>query len=133
LGTPLYLSPEALVAPDTMDGRSDLYAVGALGYFLLTGAPPFSGSGLLEVCAHHLHTKPLPPSARRGSRIPPGLEALILACLAKTMDLRPPSAAALRDALLPFAAASLESRESGFWPREGESSWMGDLRLTACS
>ena len=62
-GTPLYMSPEAVVAPETADPRSDLYALGAVGYWLLTGTHVFSGS-LVEVCAHHLHSEPEPPSAR---------------------------------------------------------------------
>jgi serine/threonine protein kinase len=114
VGTPLYLSPEALLAPHTMDGRSDLYAVGAVGYYLLTGTPPFSGRNLLDVCAQHLHTQPVPPSQRRQSAIPARLEALILSCLEKSMDRRPRNAASLRDALLPFARAtrgSFGSRE----------------------
>jgi serine/threonine-protein kinase len=104
VGTPLYLSPEALIAPDTMDGRSDLYAVGVVGYFLLTGEAPFTGSGLLEVCAHHLHSTPVPPSQRLGRRIPAALEELILSCLHKAKENRPASAADVRDALLPLAA-----------------------------
>jgi serine/threonine-protein kinase len=137
VGTPLYLSPEALLAPDTMDGRSDLYAVGAVGYFLLTGTPPFSGSGLLEVCAQHLHTSPVPPSQRARGPIPARFEALILSCLEKSMDERPQSAAALRDALLALASESSEPRASGFWPSRtsgGRDSFSsGELCLTACS
>lgn len=103
VGTPLYLAPEALTAPDSMDGRSDLYALGALGYFLLTGAPPFAGKTVLEVCCQHLHCEPLPPSARVRGAIPPELERLVLTCLAKSPDARPRDAAALRAALLPLA------------------------------
>lgn len=114
VGTPLYLSPEALIAPDTLDGRSDLYAVGALAYFLLTGAPPFPGKGLVEVCAQHLHSTPVPPSQKRGARLPAGLDALVLRCLGKSMDERPASAAALRAELLPFAAARSDERNSSF-------------------
>src|SRR4029077_236110 len=77
VGTPLYMCPEALTAPETVDPRSDLYAVGAVGYFLLTSVPPFSGNTLVEVCGHHLHSAPVPPSKRRGSPIPRRLEALI--------------------------------------------------------
>lgn len=118
VGTPLYLSPEALTRPEAMDGRSDLYAVGALGYFLLTGVPPFSGDSVLEVCAHHLHTKPVPPSKLTRQPIPPRLEELILACLDKSMDRRPESAAALRDALLPLAREAHALR-----PRETTTPW----------
>jgi serine/threonine-protein kinase len=104
IGTPTYLAPEAVTAPETMDGRSDLYAVGALGYFLLTGAPPFSGKTVLEVCAQHLHCQPVPPSARCRAGIPAELERLILSCLAKSPEGRPRDAASLQSALLPLAA-----------------------------
>lgn len=103
VGTPLYLSPEALTTPHRIDGRSDLYSVGAVGYYLLTGAPPFSGGSLLEVCARHLHSTPVPPSSRVGTEIDPELESLILACLEKSMQARPRDAAGLRDALLRIA------------------------------
>ncbi|HMI88073.1 MAG TPA: serine/threonine-protein kinase [Polyangiaceae bacterium] len=105
VGTPTYLAPEAVTAPETMDGRSDLYAVGALGYFLLTGVPPFSGKTVLEVCCQHLHSVPVPPSARARASIPAELERLILSCLAKSPDARPRDAAALQSALLPIAKA----------------------------
>ncbi|HKU40139.1 MAG TPA: serine/threonine-protein kinase [Polyangiales bacterium] len=104
VGTPLYLSPEALTAPETVDARSDLYAVGALGYFLLTGVPPFSGRNVLEVCGHQLHSTPLPPSQRLGAALPSELEGLILACLAKAPAARPSSAAQLAAAFERIAA-----------------------------
>lgn len=103
VGTPLYLSPEALTEPSRMDGRSDLYSVGALGYYLLTGVPPFSGGSLLEVCAHHLHSRPVPPSARTASDIPGELESLILRCLSKAMDDRPADAVTLEQAFARLA------------------------------
>lgn len=103
-GTPLYLSPEALVAPEQVDGRSDLYAVGAIGYFLLTGVPPFSGKTALQVFLQHVHAAPVPPSKLAKRPIPPELEATILSCLAKAAGERPESAAALCRALLPLAA-----------------------------
>jgi eukaryotic-like serine/threonine-protein kinase len=103
-GTPLYLPPEAITSPERLDARSDLYSLGALGYFLLTGVPPFEGRNLAELCGHHLHTAPVPPSARCGAALPAPLEVLILACLAKSPEARPASASELRDALLPLAA-----------------------------
>jgi eukaryotic-like serine/threonine-protein kinase len=105
VGTPMYLSPEAVTAPEEMDGRSDLYAVGALGYFLLTGAPPFSGKSMIDVCCQHLHAEPVPPSRRAVGPIPASLEELILSCLAKSPARRPADAASLQRALLPLAAA----------------------------
>jgi serine/threonine protein kinase len=111
VGTPLYLSPEALTAPETVDPRSDLYAVGALGYFLLTGVPPFSGRTVLEVCAHQLHSVPVPPSQRLGRALPRELEDLLLRCLAKAPENRPQSAAELQRALQRMAADWSEPRE----------------------
>jgi eukaryotic-like serine/threonine-protein kinase len=104
VGTPLYLSPEALTAPETVDARSDLYAVGALGYFLLTGVPPFSGRNVLEVCGHQLHSAPVPPSQRLGRALPRELEQLLLRCLAKAPQDRPQSAAQLHRAFSRMAA-----------------------------
>ncbi len=91
-GTPLYISPEALTAPEKVDGRSDLYGLGAVGYFLLTGQTVFGGRSVVEIASHHLHTAPVPPSERLGSPVPPKLEAAILSCLAKDQELRPRSA-----------------------------------------
>jgi serine/threonine-protein kinase len=91
-GTPLYLSPEALTAPDTVDARSDLYSLGAVGYFMLTGGHVFGGQTLVEVCGHHLHSEPEPPSKRLGQPVPADLEVLLLACLAKLASDRPQSA-----------------------------------------
>src|SRR4029450_10441937 len=61
-GTPLFLSPEALAAPDSLDARSDLYALGGVAYYLLAGRHVFEGRTVVEVCGHHLHTAPVPPS-----------------------------------------------------------------------
>jgi serine/threonine-protein kinase len=110
LGTPHYLAPEVLTRPETMDGRTDLYAVGAVGYFLLTGVPPFAGRSLVEVCAQHLHTAPVAPSRRLGSAVPERLERLILSCLEKSKHARPASAASLRDELLSLAGSATFER-----------------------
>ena len=98
-GTAFYLAPEAIKADGTIDARCDLYAVGAVGYYLLTGKAVFPGLSTIEVFAHHLHTEPTPPSERLGRPIAEDLEEIILQCLAKDMEDRPTSAAELRDAL----------------------------------
>jgi serine/threonine-protein kinase len=99
LGTPLYMAPEALVAPDRVGPRTDLYGLGAVGFFLLTGSPVFTGQNTVEVLAHHLHTRPARPSERLGRPLPPSLEDLVLGCLEKDPDRRPRDARALLDAL----------------------------------
>jgi serine/threonine-protein kinase len=118
-GTPLYLSPEAITAPDRVDARGDLYALGAVGYYVLTGRHVFSGATLVEVCSHHLHTRPEPPSARLGRPVPPALEAILLACLEKDPGRRPASALALRDALrqVPGVAEWSEDDARVWWQR----------------
>ncbi|RZO61465.1 MAG: serine/threonine protein kinase [Sandaracinaceae bacterium] len=92
VGTPLYVSPEAVAAPETLDGRADLYALGALGYFLLTGKPPFGGKSAIEVYTKHLEDSPTPPSEHAAEPFDPALDRLLLACLAKDPDDRPQTA-----------------------------------------
>ena len=115
-GTPLYLAPETVSAPGTVDARTDLYALGAVGYWLLTGSHVFAGKSVLEVCAHHLHSVPDPPSLRLGEPVSEDLEALLLACLAKRPDDRPASAHVLRQRLRACAAA-------GTWTNELAAQW----------
>jgi hypothetical protein len=93
MGTPLYLSPESVTQPDQIDARSDTYALAAVGYFLLTGTPVFSGATIMEICRKHVEAPPEPPSARRGRPVSPDLEALLLRCLAKAPSDRPRNAA----------------------------------------
>ena len=98
-GTPQYLAPETIRNADAVDARSDLYSLGAVAYFLLTGTPVFSGRGALEIIHHHLQTAPESLSRRLGKPIPPKLEAVVMACLSKNPDERPESARALAAAL----------------------------------
>jgi serine/threonine protein kinase len=98
-GTPLYTPPEAVTSPAEVDGRSDLYSLGAVGYYLLCAAPPFDGRTTLEVLSKHLREQPLPPSARLGTSLPSDLEGLVMRCLAKEPGQRPESARALWTAL----------------------------------
>ena len=100
IGTPAYLAPESIHSPAEVDARSDLYAVGAIGYFLLTGSEVFHGASVVALCIAHLHEQPEPPSQRLKRALPPELERLILSCLAKDPAARPTSATALRQALL---------------------------------
>jgi eukaryotic-like serine/threonine-protein kinase len=117
VGTPLYMSPEAILAPERVDRRSDLYGVGAVGYFLLCGAPVFTGKSVIEVCSQHLHSEPAPPSARSPVAVPAELERLLLACLQKEPTRRPESAAALATELRRSAdpGAFTEGDARAFW------------------
>jgi serine/threonine-protein kinase len=116
-GTPLYIAPETITAPETVDARADLYALGAVGYWLLTGTHVFDGRSILEVCAHHLHSVPDPPSTRLGTPVTPDLEAVLLACLAKRPEDRPASAHVLRERLHACAAAGrwTNARAAQWW------------------
>jgi len=92
VGTPLFMSPESFARPGEVDARSDIYSLGAVGYFLLTGSSVFSGGTVGEIGEHHLHSEPMPPSLKLGAAVPAGLERLIMRCLAKRPEQRIPSA-----------------------------------------
>jgi serine/threonine-protein kinase len=99
LGTPDYMAPEAATGP--AGPSSDLYALGAVGYFLLTGKRVFESKTALDAIVQHVTATPKPLSEH--VEVPAELEALVLACLAKTPDQRPASAAALKAALRAIA------------------------------
>jgi serine/threonine-protein kinase len=86
-GTPDYLSPEQAGGQEAVDARSDIYSVGALAYYLLTGLPPFAGRTGMKVIAAHLYEVPEPLSRHRPD-VPADLEAVILRCLAKVPEKR---------------------------------------------
>jgi serine/threonine protein kinase len=91
-GTPAFMSPEQALGEDRVDGRSDLYAVGCVAYWLLTGTLVFKGSTPMETIVMHVHKEPEPPSARSGPPIPADLQSVVLACLAKDPAARPQTA-----------------------------------------
>jgi serine/threonine-protein kinase len=92
VGTPLFLAPEAIRSGEA-GPRSDVYSVGAVAYYLLCGRHVFEGKSVVEVCGHHLHTPPTPPSERVSRPLPASLEAWVLGCLEKDPERRPRSAA----------------------------------------
>jgi eukaryotic-like serine/threonine-protein kinase len=98
-GTPLYIAPESINSTEEVGAVSDLYSLGAVAFFLLTGDTPFSGSSIVEVCMAHLHAEPRPPSELRPG-ISPALDAVVLRCLAKEPAARYRTALELREALL---------------------------------
>ena len=91
-GTPSYMAPETVWGSGPIDRRADLYALGCVGYWLLTGRTVFEGENPVQVMYHHGYDPPIPPSERLGAAVPCDLEAVILAALAKQPDDRPPTA-----------------------------------------
>jgi serine/threonine protein kinase len=89
------MAPESILEPDSADARTDIYALGAVAYFLLAGSELFGGKSIVEICSKHLHQQPEPLTAR-GLTVPAELEAVVLACLEKDPAMRPQSAAELR-------------------------------------
>jgi serine/threonine-protein kinase len=124
LGTPHYMAPEAIIDPTNVDARTDLYAVGATAYFLLTGEHVFDGTSLVEVCSQHLHQPPAAPSSKRPD-LPASLERVVLACLAKKAADRPADADALAQMLL---ECELEE-----WTREDARTWWQQPAIKAKS
>jgi hypothetical protein len=98
VGTPAFMAPE-MIHGGTVDGRADLYSVGCVAYYLLTGHYVFEGENALQTVVLHLQRAPVPPSERTDNPISPALEAVVLACLAKQPEDRPQSAAELDTAL----------------------------------
>jgi eukaryotic-like serine/threonine-protein kinase len=116
IGTPLYMSPEAVESPDRVDARSDLYAVACVGYFLLSGAPPFDGKSVIEICMHHSRTPPPLLRERLQRPVSADLEAVLLKGLAKNPDSRFQTARDLAEALAACsAAANWTSRMADAW------------------
>jgi hypothetical protein len=99
LGTPHYMSPEAVRDAESVTAQSDIYAIGAVAYYLLTGTQVFTGKSVVDICMKHVEAPPEPPSRRLGRPVSPGLEELVLRCLAKNPADRPPGARALADEL----------------------------------
>jgi serine/threonine-protein kinase len=114
-GTPHYMSPEQIIASDRVDERSDIYGVGALAYFLLTGQPPFVRPNLNAVLAAHLHQDVEPPG-RRTRGLPADLEWIVLTCLKKDPAERFPNVPALEAALAGCGCA-------GDWTPEMAADW----------
>jgi hypothetical protein len=130
-GTPQYLAPETIENGMSSDPRSDLYALGGVAYYLLTGTPVFEGR-LVEVIQSHLQRSPQPPSARLGRSIPPKLERVVLDCLEKDPGLRPESAQALMARLAACDDVEVwRPEEAQRWWRERKTAVRPSERLAA--
>jgi serine/threonine-protein kinase len=116
LGTPAYMAPEQARGAEAADARSDLYSLGALGYFLVAGRPPFQGTTALEMMLAHFQD-PVPPLAN----VPADVEAVLRRCLAKAPADRFPDASSLEEALAGCACAGdwTEARARAWWQEHG--------------
>ncbi|HVJ80108.1 MAG TPA: serine/threonine-protein kinase [Planctomycetia bacterium] len=115
-GTPAYMSAEQSEGSHSLDGRSDIYSLGAVAYFLLTGQPPFPKWTALQVLFAHAREPVRPPSELRPD-LPPDLEAVILKCMEKNRDLRYQSALDLDRALAACAVNQpwTEAQAARWW------------------
>ncbi len=114
-GTPAFMAPEQAMGRP-VDGRADIYATGCVAYWLLTGQYVFTADNAMGLLLQHAQTSPVPPSARTELSIPPALDDLVLACLAKDPAHRPQSARELS-----LRLAELEARHP--WSQELAREW----------
>ena len=120
-GTPLYLAPEAIAAPATADARADIYAVGAVAYYLLSGRNVFEAATVIETLGQHMLKEPTAPSAHLDAPLSEDLEALVLRCLSKDPARRPQTTAQLRTALL-------ECKDAARYDRAAALAWWKNFR-----
>ncbi len=117
VGTPQYMAPEQ-IRGEQVDGRTDVYALGAMLYEMLTGRLPFEGPTVMAILSKHLIDNPEPPSVRRPDLgLPPALDGLVMAALSKDAGHRPPTMERFGEDL-----AALYAHLGG--PRSGSSAMM---------
>ena len=132
-GTPMYMSPEAIENTELVDARSDLYAVGGLAYFLLTGNTVFEATSVVEICRQQVQEEPRAPSDRLGREVDLDLEAIILKCLAKSPQDRPQSAEELSETLSQCESSGswTQRNAADWWERTDRSQQLKQTQLTA--
>ena len=114
-GTPGYVAPEVALGDRNVDARADLYGLGCIAYFLLTGSLVFPGLDGTAAALKHLQAIPEPPSRRAQTPIPPGLDQLVLDCIAKAPADRPASAREIAERLDRSGAASWTPADAERW------------------
>jgi hypothetical protein len=115
-GTPAYMAPEMTVG-EPVDARADLYALGCVAYFLLTGRLVFEAENAMQVMLKHVTETPVPPSLRAGRPMPDGLDEVVLACLAKEAKDRPQTASDLARMLTDIRGVHWSSEQAAEWWR----------------
>ncbi|MGE0432494.1 MAG: serine/threonine protein kinase [Planctomycetota bacterium] len=118
IGTPHYMSPQQLLQPDAVDERADVWSLGAVGYYLLTGRPAVEGSGVMDVISWHMQRRmPVPPSQQPGiAPVAPDLDRLIMRCIAHDPSDRPSGMDELSEAFERCA-------DHGRWTRSDANAW----------
>jgi serine/threonine-protein kinase len=116
-GTPAFIAPEQALGGAALDGRADIYALGCVAYWLLTGQLVFTGDTPLAMVVHHARTPPVPPSSRTELPIPEALDRLTMACLEKDPAARPQTAKELSRQLgeIEFAVPWDDERAREWW------------------
>ncbi len=115
-GTPAFMAPEIALKNRPIDERSDIYSLGCVAYWLLTGHLVFESESAMEMIVDHARTRPVPPSERTETQVPADLERIILSCLEKDPDDRPQN---MRDLSQQLAASDIERS----WTQERAESW----------
>jgi eukaryotic-like serine/threonine-protein kinase len=117
VGTPAFLAPELTGGEGAFDARADLYSLGCIAYWLVTGRPPFEGDDAVSLLRQHFEATPSPPSAFTTGAIPRAFDEIVLACLSKDPGLRPPNADILYQRLDEVALPSAwdNQRARGWW------------------
>jgi serine/threonine-protein kinase len=110
------MAPEMAMG-ETVDGRADLYALGCVAYYLLTGRLVFEATSGLQLVAKHMQEEPVPPSRRTELEVSPQLEQAVLACLAKRPEDRPQTAAELDRMLAEIEIEPWSEEEATHWWR----------------
>ncbi len=123
-GTPAYMAPEVALGETRVDGRADVYALGCVAYFLLTGTMVFEHPNATTLALQHIQAVPDPPSQRTELAIPAELERIVLACLAKKPADRPASAGELGQMLAAVGGPAWTSEQADAW-------WERNLPLTS--
>jgi serine/threonine-protein kinase len=116
LGTPAYMAPETILGHERTDRRTDVYALGCVAFYLLTGQLVFHGDTTADVVRQHVSAQPDPPSSRTECAVSPEADALVTACLAKDPAKRPQDAAELKRQILAIGLDWNHASAKRWWP-----------------
>ena len=126
-GSPAFAAPESATSPEDVDARTDIYSLGCVAYWLLTGAILFDADTPLQVLMKHVREPVIPPSQRTELPISPEMDELVMRCLDKEPNRRPPNADHLREELDALA------QNGGWTAKKGEAWWREHMPVTATS